>query len=694
MTFSGEHGDVTTVDVSGADSSALDSPEPSDARVAAMPGKAARILLVALVVGLLTLIAALLFGHGVESKPAGGLPWAGSGTAWALPIARFLHDAAAVVTVGFLLLAVALLPDRKGKLGPAARAAHRIARVAAAFWLVAVVLEGLVSLSQEAAVPLGQVLHGSQLSFYVTNVIDGQTGLAVAIIALVIVLTPGVSSVNSVAVLLGLSMLGLVLPPLLTGHSASAGNHDLAISSLSVHVLAATLWVGGLAAVCWLACRKQSKALAVALPRFSTLALVCFLTVGVSGVLNAYVRIGSISDLFTTRYGGLVLFKTAALVALGLIGYRHRKSTLPAATAGDRRAFVRLAAAELIVMAVAIGLAVALSKSPPPVATSAPDTSAAKAALGYNLPGPISIKALAFDWAPQLLFLVFIAVAGFYYARGVRRLHARGDSWPRLYTVCWYSGLAVIFITTQTGVSRYGAVLFSVHMAQHMLLSMVAPPLLALGAPITLALRYLPSKSAIPGARNARDWLLAGLRSPLGRLLSNPLVALALFIFSTFGLYFSGLFGDLMENHAGHIAMEVHFLLTGCLLFWPLISPDPLPHRLGHGARMFLLVILVPFHAFFGLAIITDTHVIAANWYSQLGRTWGSSALSDQHTGGGIAMALAEPVAFLVAGVILMQWSRADARTARAFDRKSDRNPEHDELAAYNRMLSDLAKRG
>ena len=149
-----------------------------------------------------------------------------------------------------------------------------------------------------------------------------------------------------------------------------------------------------------------------------------------------------------------------------------------------------------------------------------------------------------------------------------------------------------------------------------------------------------------------------------------------------------------MENHAGHLAMELHFLLVGCLVFWPLVSPDPLPHRPGHGARMFLLVILVPFHAFFGLALITDTHVIAANWYAQLGRTWGASLLSDQHTGGGIAMALAEPVAFLVAGVILMQWSRADARTARAFDRKSDRDPEHDELAAYNRMLSNLAKRG
>ncbi len=327
------------------------------------------------------------------------------------------------------------------------------------------------------------------------------------------------------------------------------------------------------------------------------------------------------------------------------------------------------------------------------MARSEPDVSAAKAVLGYDLPPPVSISRLAFDWAPQLFFAVLIVAGALWYGLAIRRLRARGDSWSWIYTAAWYSGLLVVLIATQTGVNRYGEIMFSVHMAQHMLLSMVAPPLLALGAPITLALRYLPAKSSRPGARGGRAWLLAILRSPLFRVLSNPVFALALFIASTFGLYFSGLFADLMASHAGHLAMSVHFLLIGCLLFWPLVSPDPLPHRPGHGARMLLLVILVPFHAFFGLAVITDTKVLAASWYERLGRTWGASLLSDQRTGGGIAMALAEPVAFLVAGVILMQWSRADARAAKAFDRKSDRDPEHDELAAYNRYLADLAKR-
>jgi putative copper resistance protein D len=653
---------------------------------------AVRIYLVAGVAGLLMLIAALVFGHGIEKQPAGGLPWAGTGTAWALPVARFLHDAAAIATVGFLLLAVALLPDRKGALGPSARAAQRVARIGAGVWLLAVLVEGVLALSQEAAVPLSQ-LHWSNISFYVSNVTEGETYLAVAIAALLILLTPAITRVNTAAVLLAVAIVGLALPPLLTGHSASAGDHDAALSSLTLHVVAASLWIGGLLAVSWLACRKAPKSLAIALPRFSTLALACFVTVALSGLLNAYIRIGALSDL-GTRYGGLVIGKATALVALGIFGYRHRRRTLPAAAGGDKRAFLRLAGAEVVVMAIAVGLAVALSKSPTPQPRTVPDTSAAKAALGFDFPPPISIRRLAFDWSPEVFFAVFIVVAAIWYGRAIHRLHARGDTWPKLYTAAWYAGLLVILVTTQTGISRYGEVMFSVHMAQHMLLSMTAPPLLALGAPITLALRYLPATGPQPGARGGRAWLLAILRSPVMRVLSHPLVGLGLFVFSTFGLYFSGLFSDLMSNHAGHLLMLAHFLITGCLVFWPLVSPDPLPHRPGYGARMFLLIILVPFHAFFGLAIITDTHVLAASWFERLGRTWGASLISDQHTGGGIAMALAEPVAFLVAGVILMQWSRADARQARAFDRKSDRDPEHDELAAYNRYLSDLAKRG
>ena len=238
--------------------------------------------------------------------------------------------------------------------------------------------------------------------------------------------------------------------------------------------------------------------------------------------------------------------------------------------------------------------------------------------------------------------------------------------------------------------------MFSVHMAQHMLLSMVAPPLLALGAPITLALRYLPATRRPPGARGGAGLAAGGPAQPAVPAAVQPdLRRSRLFVSSTFGLYFSGLFADLMASHAGHLAMSVHFLLIGCLLFWPLVSPDPLPHRPGHGARMLLLVILVPFHAFFGLAIITDTHVLAASWYERARTHLGCQpAVGPAHRrrhrdgagrAGRVPRRRRDPHAVVARGC---------PRSAGAFDRKSDRDPEHDELAAYNRYLADLAERG
>jgi cytochrome c oxidase assembly factor CtaG/putative copper export protein len=636
------------------------------------------------------LTAALQVGRAIEPRPSGDLPYPGLGTEWALPVARVLHDGAAAATVGFLLLAIALLPDRRGLLTPTASAALVRARIAAGVWLVAQALEAVLNLSLSAAQPVPRILEVGLVQQYLTQVLEGQVALAGIIAAAVVVAAPPMRHVNSAVLLLMAAALGVLLPPLLTGHSASASGHDLAMTSLTVHVAAALTWVGGLAAVGWLAWTGR-EGMAVALPRYSRLAFGCFVAVMVSGVANAAIRLGRLPALWEDRYGLLVLGKVALLLALGAFGYRHRRRTVAAAAGGTTGGFLRLAAAELVVMAATFGLAVALSRSPTPVARSVPDVSPAKAALGYDLPPPVSVARLAFYWQPQLLFVLLVVVGVVLYARGAHRLRSRGDGWPIGRSAAWYGGLAVVVVSTQSGLSRYGGVLFSVHMAQHMLLAMVAPPLLALGAPATLALRVLPA--AKTGSRSTRGWLLALLRSPVVRVLTNPLVALAIFVVSTFGLYFSGLFDALMREHAGHLLMELHFLATGCLLFWPIVSPDPLPHRPGHGARLLVLILTMPFHAFFGLAVLSSTSVLAGDWFGGLGRTWGASLLGDQRTGGGIAMALAEPIAVLVAGAVFVQWYRTDERTARALERRAERNPDTDDHAAYNRYLADLSKR-
>jgi cytochrome c oxidase assembly factor CtaG len=603
------------------------------------------------------LVLALLLGRAIEQRPPGDLPFPGAGTEWALPVARVLHDLAAVATIGFLLLGAVLIPDRKGVLRASAQTAMVRARIAAAVWLAAVVAEAVLSLSDSAAAPVGRILHVDLLWQYVSQVTDGQVFLGTAVAALVVLVAPPVERSNSAAVQLAIAAVGLVLPPLLTGHSASASGHDVATTSLTIHVGATAAWAGGLAAVAWLAARRL-PGLSVALPRFSALAFGCFVAVAASGVANAAIRLGRLDALWSTRYGWLVCGKALLIIVLGGFGYRHRRRTVGPAASGDLRAFLRLAAGELVVMASAFGLAVALSRSPTPVGRSLPDVSPAKAALGYELPGPVSARTLALDWQPQTLFLLLVAVGVVAYALAARRLRARGDAWSRGRSVAWYSGLAVLFVTTQTGLSTYGAVLFSVHMAQHLLLTMVVPPLLALGAPVTLALRYLPTSN--DGYRGVRGWLVAWLRSPATRLLTRLEVAFGIFAVSSVGIYFSTLFETLMEQHVGHLLMELLFLLVGCLLFWPLVSPDPLPRRPSSSARLVTLAAVLLFHIVFGLAMLRTTTPLAAGWFGGLGRTWGAGLLADQHVGGAIAFSIGVPVAVVVA--ICLRWLPVEQR--------------------------------
>lgn len=118
--------------------------------------------------------------------------------------------------------------------------------------------------------------------------------------------------------------------------------------------------------------------------------------------------------------------------------------------------------------------------------------------------------------------------------------------------------------------------------------------------------------------------------------------------------------------------MTVHFLVSGSLFFWVIIGIDPAPHKLPHVARLVLLFVTMPFHAFFGIALMSMTAVLAADWYDQLGRTWGASAISDQQTGGAIAWGFGEIPTLVVLIALAFQWWRDDDRRARRADRRAD----------------------
>ena len=274
--------------------------------------------------------------------------------------------------------------------------------------------------------------------------------------------------------------IGATLPPAVTGHAASAGSHDLATSSLVMHVVGVVMWVGGLLALIWYA-RTDGRYLPLATRRFSPLAFWAFICVGVSGAVNALIRVGDVDALFTTQYGAVVLMKVMAFVALGLLGWAHRRHMLPQLEEGRPRAFMRLAVVEAAIMVVTIGIGVGLAATAPPGsgATEAPPP--AEVLLGFPMPEAPTVLAILSGWRLDLLVVGVLLASAVLYGRGVRTLRRRGDRWPVGRTVAWYAGLAIIAFGTLSGLAAYGRTTFSLHMTQHMTLSMIAPLLLVLG---------------------------------------------------------------------------------------------------------------------------------------------------------------------------------------------------------------------
>jgi putative copper resistance protein D len=268
----------------------------------------------------------------------------------------------------------------------------------------------------------------------------------------------------------------------------------------------------------------------------------------------------------------------------------------------------------------------------------------------------------------ELVPLVGILVAGGFYFLGVRQLTARGDRWPVARTLNFsVGGLGVLAVATQSGLAAYDLELFGAHMVQHMLMTMVAPVFLALGAPVTLALRTLPG-----GGRRA---LLAVLHSAPVRVVTFPLFPWLMFVGSPFALYFSGWYPATLDSTVLHELLHVHLIAVGCLFFWPLVGLDPIPGRTAYPFRLLLLAATLPFHAFLGVAIMSVSSdgagLIAADHYLPLRGLEG--AIFQQQVAGGALWASGDLVGVLFLGVTLVQWMRASDREAAREDRRLDR---------------------
>jgi cytochrome c oxidase assembly factor CtaG len=282
-----------------------------------------------------------------------------------------------------------------------------------------------------------------------------------------------------------------------------------------------------------------------------------------------------------------------------------------------------------------------------------------------DVPPPLTAMRLLTGWVFEPIPAIGVVVVAAIYLYGVHRLRARGDRWPWWRSVFFVGlGLGIMIVATQSALAAYDTTLLSTHMAQHMLLNMIVPIFLALGAPITLALRTLP--------RRPRGWLLTVIHSRFAKVMTFPVVAGFIFIANPFVLYFTGYYEATLRNDWLHDFNHVHFVLVGCLWFWPLLGLDPMPSRLPYWGRMIAVFATMPFHAWLGIAIMSQTTVIAESWYAGMARTWGDSMLGDQATAGGILWTTGEVVSMLVFSVLFVQWVHASDREARRIDRQLD----------------------
>jgi cytochrome c oxidase assembly factor CtaG len=293
--------------------------------------------------------------------------------------------------------------------------------------------------------------------------------------------------------------------------------------------------------------------------------------------------------------------------------------------------------------------------------------------VGVAAGAPVDLPAFTFaraltDWSLAPLPFVLTVWAVGLYVGGVVTLRRRGDRWPWGRTVAFGVGMAAFALATMSGLAAYDTTLLSVHMVQHMVLSMIVPLALALAAPVTLALRTLP--------RPPRQWLLTVLHSRAAKVLSFPPLTLTLYVVSPWALYFSGWYRASLESPYVHEMMHVHLVVVGALFFWPLMGIDPVPGRVGHVFRVLLVFLTLPFHAFLGVTIMGQQSLIGGDWYPSLHDgpmgTWLPDPYDDQNLAGGILWGSGDLIGLAFFAVLFAQWVRASMREAAREDRRLD----------------------
>ncbi|QBR73172.1 cytochrome c oxidase assembly protein [Microbacterium sediminis] len=625
---------------------------------------------------------ALAFAGGADPLTVGD---PGPVIRWGLPVAKLLVNLSAAAMIGALVVALWALRAGEREFDVAldtasiGAAVFTVASGTVTFFTFLSVFNPQLSAGPEFGAQLGRFLVDTELGrawLLTTIAAAAVTVLAFAVRGWIPTLVTAILAAAS------------LIPMATQGHSGDLASHGLVVTALAIHILGAAVWLGGLVLIVVVRPVLAGDRVRTVLERYSTIALAAFVVVAASGVLRSLAAIASPLELVTTPYGVVLSVKIVALIAMGLLGAWYRLRLIATHTSG---VFWRVVTLELALMGIASGAAAALARSAPPVGEEPPTAQTpAEILTGEPLPPELTPIRLLTEWDIDPLWLLAGAFGIALYLAGVWRLRRRGDHWPVYRTVLWVLGMLLLVWVTNGALNAYGHTLFSMHMLMHMLLSMAIPLLLVPGAPVTLAARAIPKRE--DGSRGGREWILWIVHNPVAKVLTHPLVAAGIFIGSLWLFYFSELFRWSLYDHLGHEWMVTHFLISGYLFVMSLVGIDPVPYRLPHAGRLVTLIVVMAMHAFFGIAIMSQSGLMVAEWYGAMGRTWGATPLEDQYAGGGIAWSIGEIPTLITAITVAIQWSRSDERQQRRRDRHADRTGDA-ELDAYNARLAALAER-
>ena len=509
---------------------------------------------------------ALVVAYSTEAgKEAAFLDRTGAAVIWGLPASKLVFNVAAAGTIGPLVLALFALPSK----GKAFSRALGLAGISAVLWTAAAAAISVLTFHSLANLPLFSEGSGSIFVSFLTDVDAGRrSALTVLITATAALLCFGVQSHRAVAVTVLLASTGLV-PLALNSHAAGGAGHADSTVAVAMHMGSAAVWIGGLAALILLRRTLGTELLAV-VRRYSTLALLSFFALAISGVAAGLASIGTVEGL-ASQYGLILLAKTAVLAVLGVIGALHRMwilTKLESVPGKGRTAFTRLAVAELAVMATASGLAAALARTPPPTASQA-----APAQVSLRVPGFADIVS---SWKPDPLWIFLCVLAVFLYGAGMRRVRMQGGHWPAYRASLWLVGVTLLFLVTNGGLPRLPGVSDQRARpnpnASHRRRSASAGSRRPADAGQD---GRVPRQDGTMGGAEA---LSLGLRPVLGTT-SAPYVTAAGLAAVLAALYYTPLLEYSSRTQFGYQAMALLALLSGCLFTASLARPPPLPVR-------------------------------------------------------------------------------------------------------------------